>query len=129
MSADTHSKGQQLRLNLHVYVIGLVYTFILIFPVCVKHHCELCHQLLESDVSPAKLLGAQSLLGGGPGRRVVTAGDCWRFPPHRLRLGIFSRQRGELVAIGSGRRGTGGSAVEHLYLGAVTVISLKGMVD
>ena len=94
-----------------------------------KHRPELCDQLLENALSPAKLLGAQSLLGGGPGRRVVTAGDCWGFPPHRLRLGIFSRQRGKLVAIGSGRRGTGGSAVEHLYLGAVTVISLKGMVD
>jgi len=28
-----------------------------------------------------------------------------------------------------GRRAKGGSAVDHLYLGAVTVISLKGMVD
>ena len=68
-----------MRLNLHVSVIGLVYTFIFIFPVCVKHHRKLCHQLLESDLSRAKLLGAQSLLGGGPGRRVVTAGDVGDF--------------------------------------------------
>ena len=44
-----------------------------------KHRQELCHQLLKSDLSPAKLLGAQSLLGGGPGRRVVTAGDAGDF--------------------------------------------------
>ena len=94
-----------------------------------KHRPELCDQLLENALSPAKLLGAQSLLGGGPGRRVVTAGDAGDFLHIDSDWAFFSRQRGELVAIGSGRRAKGGSAVEHLYLGAVTVISLKGMVD
>ena len=86
-----------------------------IFPVvCVKYRPELCHQLVESDLSPAKLLGAQSLLGGGPGRRVVTAGDAGDFLHIDSDWAFFKKQRGVLVGIGSGRRATGGgSAVEE----------------
>ena len=130
MSADTHSQGQQLRLNLHVPVIGFVYIYIiLIFPVvCVKQRPELCHQLVESDLSPAKLLGAQSLLGVGPGRRVVTAGDAGDFLHIDSDWAFFNGRGASWLELG-----VEGEQQEEVQwrnpAASVTVISLKGMVD
>ena len=78
-----------------------------------KHRPELCHQLVESDLSPAKLLGAQSLLGGGPGRRVVTAGDAGDFLHVDSDWAFFNGRGVSWLEFVCGRRATGGSAVEE----------------